>query len=269
MVHHPFSSSLNCGFSSHVSDANISVVTCKPTDNNVSSAPKRKEYPVNQSIPDIKSNIYGTDEFRMFSFKIMPCSRAYFHDWTECPFVHPSENDRRRDPRKFHYNGFQSPQSATSDVSTIDKASAMNLLPGSSSTLSAMLMSPFSPTMLLSLIHQLLVLVSKIALSCHFKPTRLVPIVTCGKDFLVNFYEGPPFKFKLFRKEHSNLVNCFRFSPDGSKLISVSSDKMGIIYDGKIGETIGELSCEDGHTGADSKHVLTVSIDECKDMGDI
>ena len=66
-------------------------------------------------------------------------------------------------------------------------------------------------------------------------------------------------------REHSNFVNCIRFSPDGSKLISVSSDKKGIIYDGKTGETIGELSCEDGHTGsiyaaswsADSKHVST------------
>ncbi|KAM0050849.1 putative transcription factor C3H family [Helianthus debilis subsp. tardiflorus] len=26
------------------------------------------------------------------------------HDWTECPFVHPGENARRRDPRKFHYS---------------------------------------------------------------------------------------------------------------------------------------------------------------------
>lgn len=67
----------------------------------------------------------------------------------------------------------------------------------------------------------------------------------------------------LICREHSNFVNCIRFSPDGSKLISVSSDKKGIIYDGKTGETLGELSSEDGHTGsiyavswnADSKHV--------------
>eukprot|EP00850_Spirogloea_muscicola_P004664 SM000020S06014 [mRNA] locus=s20:417069:418889:+ [translate_table: standard] len=40
----------------------------------------------------------------MFSFKVRPCSRAYSHDWTECPFVHPGENARRRDPRRFHYS---------------------------------------------------------------------------------------------------------------------------------------------------------------------
>ncbi|KAI3446463.1 hypothetical protein Pfo_003128 [Paulownia fortunei] len=70
----------------------------------VSSAPEKKEYPIDPSLPDIKNSIYSTDEFRMFSFKVRPCSRAYSHDWTECPFVHPGENARRRDPRKYHYS---------------------------------------------------------------------------------------------------------------------------------------------------------------------
>lgn len=59
-------------------------------------------------------------------------------------------------------------------------------------------------------------------------------------------------------------MNCVRYSPDGSKFISVSSDKNGLIYDGKTGEKIGELSAEDGHTGSvyavswspDSKNVF-------------
>eukprot|EP00249_Psilotum_nudum_P020889 c27885_g3_i1 orf=264-2603(+) len=68
-------------------------------------APERtREYPVDPSLPDIKNSIYTTDEFRMFSFKVRPCSRAYSHDWTECPFVHPGENARRRDPRRYHYS---------------------------------------------------------------------------------------------------------------------------------------------------------------------
>ncbi|XP_037471912.1 RING finger protein unkempt homolog [Triticum dicoccoides] len=33
-----------------------------------------------------------------------PCSRAYTHDWTECPFAHPGENARRRDPRRVPYS---------------------------------------------------------------------------------------------------------------------------------------------------------------------
>lgn len=68
------------------------------------SASEKKEYPIDPSLPDIKNSIYSTDEFRMYSFKVRPCSRAYSHDWTECPFVHPGENARRRDPRKFHYS---------------------------------------------------------------------------------------------------------------------------------------------------------------------
>ncbi|XP_073526090.1 uncharacterized protein [Phyllobates terribilis] len=65
---------------------------------------EKKEYPIDPSIPDIKNGIYSTDEFRMYQFKVRPCSRAYSHDWTECPFVHPGENARRRDPRKYHYS---------------------------------------------------------------------------------------------------------------------------------------------------------------------
>nr|XP_027104317.1 zinc finger CCCH domain-containing protein 29-like [Coffea arabica]XP_027110784.1 zinc finger CCCH domain-containing protein 29-like [Coffea arabica] len=65
---------------------------------------EKKEYPIDVSLPDINIGIYGSDEFRMYSFKVKPCSRAYSHDWTECPFVHPGENARRRDPRKYHYS---------------------------------------------------------------------------------------------------------------------------------------------------------------------
>ncbi|KAL8137961.1 hypothetical protein V2J09_003962, partial [Rumex salicifolius] len=118
---------------------------------------------------------------------------------------------------------------------------------------------------------------SKRVLSCAFKPTRPFRIVTGGEDFLVNLYEGPPFKFKMSIREHSNFVNCVRFSPDGSKFITVSSDKKGILYDGKTGEKIGELSSEDGHHGSiyavswspDSKQVFTVSADKSAKVWDI
>ncbi|KAJ7949167.1 Zinc finger CCCH domain-containing protein [Quillaja saponaria] len=85
-------------------DSLSSPFAVKFTDGPVSSTSERKEYPIDPSLPDIKNSIYATDEFRMFSFKVRPCSRAYSHDWTECPFVHPGENARRRDPRKFHYS---------------------------------------------------------------------------------------------------------------------------------------------------------------------
>ncbi|XP_057979675.1 zinc finger CCCH domain-containing protein 29-like [Malania oleifera] len=71
---------------------------------------EKKEYPVDVSLPDINNGIYSTDEFRMYSFKVKPCSRAYSHDWTECPFVHPGENARRRDPRKYPYSCVPCPE---------------------------------------------------------------------------------------------------------------------------------------------------------------
>ncbi|GJN13333.1 hypothetical protein PR202_gb00025 [Eleusine coracana subsp. coracana] len=66
------------------------------------SLPK-KEFPADPTLPDMRSRAYASDEFRMFTFKVQPCARTYAHDWTECPFVHPGENARRRDPRRHAY----------------------------------------------------------------------------------------------------------------------------------------------------------------------
>ncbi|KAK6135834.1 hypothetical protein DH2020_030442 [Rehmannia glutinosa] len=73
-------------------------------------AGEKKEYPIDVSLPDINIGLYGSDEFRMYSFKVKPCSRAYSHDWTECPFVHPGENARRRDPMKYTYTCVPCPE---------------------------------------------------------------------------------------------------------------------------------------------------------------
>ncbi|KAL9676189.1 hypothetical protein QQ045_004402 [Rhodiola kirilowii] len=97
------SSSPENGSPLSLSDSTSSPMTQKASDL-PAIATEKKEYPIDPSLPDIKNSIYSTDEFRMFSFKIRPCSRAYSHDWTECPFVHPGENARRRDPRKYHYS---------------------------------------------------------------------------------------------------------------------------------------------------------------------
>ncbi|GAB4852696.1 hypothetical protein Ancab_016910 [Ancistrocladus abbreviatus] len=48
---------------------------------------------------------YSSDEFRMYDFKVRNCTRARAHDWTECPFAHPGEKARRRDPRLYEYSG--------------------------------------------------------------------------------------------------------------------------------------------------------------------
>ena len=52
---------------------------------------------------------YSDDEFRMYEFKVRRCTRGRSHDWTECPFAHPGEKAKRRDPRKYRYSGTACP----------------------------------------------------------------------------------------------------------------------------------------------------------------
>ncbi|XP_021732480.1 zinc finger CCCH domain-containing protein 47-like [Chenopodium quinoa] len=74
-----------------------------------SESDSKKEFAVSE-LPDINNGVYGSDDFRMYCFKIKPCSRAYTHDWTECPFAHPGENARRRDPKKYQYTCVPCPE---------------------------------------------------------------------------------------------------------------------------------------------------------------
>ncbi|OMO52252.1 Zinc finger, CCCH-type [Corchorus olitorius] len=53
--------------------------------------------------------IYGSDEFRMYAYKIKRCTRLRSHDWTECPYAHRGEKAQRRDPRKFPYTAIACP----------------------------------------------------------------------------------------------------------------------------------------------------------------
>jgi len=111
---------------------------------------------------------------------------------------------------------------------------------------------------------------SKCITSADFKQTRPYRLMTGSEDNKVNWYEGPPFKFKGSAKGHSRWINCVRFSPDGSKVLSVASDKTGIFYDGKTGEQCGTLSKDGAHkTGImccawspDSSKILTASTDK-------
>ncbi|KAH1128081.1 hypothetical protein GYH30_016578 [Glycine max] len=59
---------------------------------------------------DSDGDPYASDQFRMFEFKVRRCSRSRSHDWTDCPFVHPGEKARRRDPRRFYYSGTVCPE---------------------------------------------------------------------------------------------------------------------------------------------------------------
>ncbi|XWS60142.1 hypothetical protein CRYUN_Cryun07bG0009200 [Craigia yunnanensis] len=57
----------------------------------------------------IDEAIYGSDEFRMYGYKIKRCTRMRSHDWTECPYAHRGEKAQRRDPRKVPYTAIACP----------------------------------------------------------------------------------------------------------------------------------------------------------------
>lgn len=103
--------------------------------------------------------------------------------------------------------------------------------------------------------------------SCSYKPTRPFRVVTASEDLKVNFYEGPPFKFKGTAKSHERFPNCVRYSPDGQKFFSVGSDQMLSVFDGKESTLLIERKV---HTGSiysaswklDSSQIVTCSADK-------
>ncbi|CAI9759921.1 unnamed protein product [Fraxinus pennsylvanica] len=72
-------------------------------DSSDQSSLSKKHLPYNDD--DDEKNPFTSDYFRMYEFKVRMCPQGGSHDWTSCPFAHPGEKARRRDPRKYHYTG--------------------------------------------------------------------------------------------------------------------------------------------------------------------
>jgi WD40 repeat protein len=114
---------------------------------------------------------------------------------------------------------------------------------------------------------------SKAISTVDFKQTRPYRIATGSEDCQVNYFEGPPFKYKKSFKEHTRFVTCVRFSPNGEKLVSVATDKSAFLFDGKTGDQIGKLNPDQNHSAGiysvswspDSTQLFTASADKtCK-----
>ncbi|KAB7494482.1 Actin-interacting protein 1 [Armadillidium nasatum] len=108
--------------------------------------------------------------------------------------------------------------------------------------------------------------------TCDWKPTRPFRIVTGAEDNKVAFYEGPPFKFKCTRGEHTKFVQSVRYAPNGDLFASGGFDGKVCIFDGKECEFVKELGSP-AHKGGvygvswspDSKRLLSASGDKsCK-----
>ncbi|KAK6639095.1 hypothetical protein RUM43_007365 [Polyplax serrata] len=108
--------------------------------------------------------------------------------------------------------------------------------------------------------------------SCDFRPSRPFRIITGSEDNTIGIFEGPPFKFKMTKKEHSKFVQAVRYSPNGNFFASGGFDGKVFIYDGNTSELVAELGSP-AHKGGiygvawkpDGTQLLTASGDKtCK-----
>ncbi|VDD76022.1 unnamed protein product [Mesocestoides corti] len=110
---------------------------------------------------------------------------------------------------------------------------------------------------------------SKSINSVDLKPTRPFRLVTGSEDFTACFFEGPPFKLNKILKNHTNFVQCCKFSPEGDIFLTAGSDGKIFVYDAAKGDHIGEIGSpahKGGIYGLDfspsGERIVSVSADK-------
>lgn len=112
--------------------------------------------------------------------------------------------------------------------------------------------------------------------SCDFKPSRPFRIITGSEDNTIAVFEGPPFKFKMTKQEHTRFVQAVKYSPSGSHFASAGFDGHVYLYDGNTSDLIGEIGSP-AHAGGvygvawspDGKQLLTSSGDKTAKLWDV
>uniref|UniRef100_A0A3Q3IT13 Anaphase-promoting complex subunit 4 WD40 domain-containing protein n=1 Tax=Monopterus albus TaxID=43700 RepID=A0A3Q3IT13_MONAL len=118
---------------------------------------------------------------------------------------------------------------------------------------------------------------SKLINSVDIRQKRPYRLATASDDTCGSFFEGPPFKFKFTLRDHSQFVNCVRFSPDGNVFATAGADGQIFIYDGTKGELISPLGGEKAHNGGiyaiswspDSSQLISASGDKTVKLWDV
>jgi WD40 repeat protein len=120
---------------------------------------------------------------------------------------------------------------------------------------------------------------SKKIITCDLRPVLPHRLIMGGEDFPagVSLYNGAPFKYSKGVKEHTNFINCTRFSPNGALFVSVSSDKSARVYSGDTGDAVARLSAAAMHAGSvfcaawspDGTRLATSGGDKCVKVWDM
>ena len=113
--------------------------------------------------------------------------------------------------------------------------------------------------------------------SVSIRQQRPLRAATVSDDMSMCFLHGAPFKFNTsVRGKHDKFIYGTEFSPDGSLLVTVGSDRKIWLYDGKTGEVQKQIG-EGEHKGSifgvswasDSKKFATCSGDQTVKIWDV
>ncbi|XP_014203510.1 actin-interacting protein 1 isoform X2 [Copidosoma floridanum] len=112
--------------------------------------------------------------------------------------------------------------------------------------------------------------------SCDFRPARPFRLITGSEDNTIAVFEGPPFKFKMTKQDHTRFVQAVRYSPSGNLFASAGFDGKVYLYDGTTSELVGEVGSP-AHQGGvygvawkpDGTQLLTASGDKTCKLWDV
>lgn len=112
--------------------------------------------------------------------------------------------------------------------------------------------------------------------SVDFRPVRPFRIITGSEDNTIGIFEGPPFKFKKTKQDHSRFVQIVRYSKDGKFFASGGFDGKVFIYNADTSDLVSEVGAP-AHKGGvygvawkpDGTQLLTVSGDKTCKLWDV
>ncbi|KAG8216716.1 WD40-repeat-containing domain protein [Butyriboletus roseoflavus] len=90
---------------------------------------------------------------------------------------------------------------------------------------------------------------SKVINAVSIRPKRPYRAVTADDGALINFHQGPPFKYVKMIREHTKFVQDVKYAPNGNYFVSVGSDFKIFLYNGENGDKIADVM-DNPHKGS-------------------